>query len=106
MGNDHRTIPSSPHPELHRVPLEFVHRNAVAPTDAAFDPEFNEEVRDLGAMADLFDANRVQAPDLKYLQQRAYNQSRAVRKKSELIARLKKRDDSSPAAAEDGSGPD
>jgi hypothetical protein len=58
--------------------------------DAAFDPEVNEEVRDLGAMADLFDANRVEARDLKYLQQRAYNQSRAVRKKSELIARLKK----------------
>jgi Ca-activated chloride channel family protein len=58
--------------------------------DAAFDPEVNEEVRDLGAMADLFDANRVQARDLKYLQQRAYNQARAVRKKSELIARLKK----------------
>jgi len=73
--------------------------------DAAFDPEVNEEVRDLGAMAELFDAKRVQAQDLKYLQQRAYNQAQAVRKKSELIARLKKRDDSSPAPGEDGSGP-
>ena len=57
--------------------------------DAAFDAELGEEVRDLNAMATLFERKHVAHEDVKYLYQRAHNTSRAMRKKSDLIARKK-----------------
>jgi Ca-activated chloride channel family protein len=73
---------------------------------AAGDAEIEEEARDLGGIADVFARHAVRETDVKYMHQRAYDQSRARRKKSELIARRKP----APAAPsapppEDGGAP-
>jgi Ca-activated chloride channel homolog len=63
-------------------------KSAFLAAAAGEDDELADEARDLAVMADAFDARVVADMDVKYMHQRAYDQEKARRRKSALIARV------------------
>ena len=72
-------------------------KSAFLAAAAADDAELAEEARDLSVLADAFDAHVVAERDAKYMHQRAYDQEKAKRRKSGLIARKDRDSDRRPS---------